>query len=134
MGAIQGSINNLLGTAAAGVALGKHAQEQKEAAIQEALDTKTKVGEEILEGGKQVEALEGEMTRVEKEEAALSDLKLKSDEDYDAYAELSEQVDLDRQKAAVALSMMKNKKKAIEMRNKRAEAVLKKAGLLGGKE
>ena len=31
MGAIQSSINNMLGTAAAGVALGKHAKEQQEA-------------------------------------------------------------------------------------------------------
>ena len=30
MGAIQSSINNMLGTAAAGVALGKHAKEQQE--------------------------------------------------------------------------------------------------------
>ena len=46
MGAIQGSINNMLGTVAAGVALGKHAAEQKEAAIEKAIDTRADLKEE----------------------------------------------------------------------------------------
>lgn len=63
MGAIQSSINNMLGTAAAGVALGKHAKEQQETKeIAKAGMAEKKAEEEI-----NLNELEDEQSKVQKE-------------------------------------------------------------------
>lgn len=60
MGAIQSSINNVIGTAAAGIVAAKHVHEQKEANINKAYD-------ELINIGSQAEALDAETNAAAKQ-------------------------------------------------------------------
>lgn len=155
MGAIQSSINQVLGTTAAGVTLAKHVSEQKEANklkeeenalakevqkkadIENAYDTFGDTGKELLEANESIDKLDVKKANINKEEKALADIMstpgaMKRPEDWDAYAELSEKIQDDKDAAAYALHTLKMKKEAIGMRKERSEGVLRKAGLLGG--
>lgn len=151
MGAIQSSINQVLGTAAAGVALGKHAVEAKETKklaeeqkVENALDAQVSIGREVLSTNEEQKATTSEIERVSKEQKALKDIAntpgaIRSQEDVSAYKELSRELNNDLLMAEVARRALVSKKKAISLRMERSADTLRKAGIIndlvsGGKK
>lgn len=140
MGAIQSSINSMLGTAAAGIALGKHAQEQKaakqeakEAKELQALETQVKIGEEIPQIEAQDRANESEVNRLTKEGMALKELSqtpeaFKSEEDIEAFKELKGEWNKDIEMAKIAHLTLAKKLQA------RRELYSRASKVLGGKK
>lgn len=137
MGAIQGSINNMLGTVAAGVALGKHAVEQKEAKLSQALSDASSVGEETVQNLESTEKAEAENKKLNKEWNALADLRksVKTDEDEEAWDELYEGLNNRQDKSILVERKLKAEQEAIKHKSERANKILEKFGYkIGGKK
>lgn len=109
MGAIQSSINNMLGTAAAGVALGKHAKEQQETKeIAKAGIAEKKAEEEI-----NLNELEEQQSKVQKELDYLNKGLIPDEGGTSAYANIHG-LDLskDIEKRNLVMSILQEKRKA----------------------
>ena len=130
MGAIQGSINNVIGTAAAGLAAAKHVHEQKEANINKAYDELINIGSQAKAVDTEANAAIEQMTNVAKEAKAWSTLEAKTPEDLQAKEELKQEIDWNEQKARVALETAKTKTIAMSRQAIRSNKILTRAGLI----
>ena len=134
MGAIQGSINNLLGTAAAGVALGKHAQEQKEAAIEKAIDTRAALKEETPKLVEEKGEVDKQKQEAERTGKAVEELEregaAKTFEDRATLLNWKMEGLNDMLMAQEAERALEAKTAAHNYRTNKVNKVLKKAGIL----
>lgn len=155
MGAIQGSLNQLVGTSLGAVAVGKHlseeekktkiAEEEQAAAkakeekmdIERAYDTLSSAGKEILATKKESESFNKKKAKTL---SLMDEAKTKSKADLQAGKipeSLAKQRDIMQYKediieANIALEALAAKKEAIKMRVERSNEVLRKAGIIGG--
>ena len=157
MGAIQSSINQVLGTTAAGVTLAKHIGEQQEAnklkeeenalakerQTESALNDLASVGEKKINLVDRILKEEKTQKNLFKENDALADLMknpeaMKSDKDKEAAAQLFSEQYISLKKSDQALKIMEAERLANKLKEKRAKDVLAKAGgyeeLTGGKK
>lgn len=157
MGAIQSSINQVLGTTAAGVTLAKHVSEQKEAnklkeeenalakdrQTESALNDLAAVGEKKLDLTDRILKEEKTQQHISKEFNAFEDLMsnpqaMKSEEDKKAASQLFSEQYISIKKSEQALKIMEAERLANQLKEKRAKEVLTKAGgyeeLTGGKK
>ena len=114
MGAIQDSINSMITTTAMGVAGAKHAFDKAADNLTAAKEGMIKMGDEMPELKKQVEAAKAGVKKAEADDNILNELAsdpvaMKGPEDAEALAELSKGVDTDRQMAEVALQTAQHK-------------------------
>ena len=141
MGAIQGAVNNVLGTAAVAATAVKHIGEQEQAKTDKAINDMVELGESGPKLKAESEGLTNELKRIGKENEALADLAknpeaIKSPEDKKALNELGQSLDKDREMAETALKTLEYKIMAKTELFNRAKKQLLKAGLveLAGKE
>lgn len=134
MGAIQSSINNLLGTAAAGVALGKHAQEQKEAAIEKAIDTRAALKEETPKLAEEFGDVQKQKQEAERNKEAIRELEnegaAKTLEDKATLLNWKMEGLNDMLMAQEAERALQSKVAAHNYRTNKVNKVLKRAGIL----
>jgi len=137
MGAIQNSINSMIGTvgalAGAKVKMDENQAIQAEVARNQALDIANEIP--ALENEKKDLALR--QTHVEANEKALNDIANTLDinssaKDLQAFSELSEEVDKDRKMADFAIKTYEGKVKAKTLQLQRLQKVIKRANGLRG--
>ena len=144
MGVIQGSLNQLAGTALGAAGTGMVAKkisedlkEKKEKEVENAYNTLSSSAKDSIELAKEFSDISAKGKQAEKDLKTLGEIRdtpgaIRSEKDEEAYAELYEQADNDLTAAFVAMKALKNKKTAIRMRVDRSQSILRKAGLLGG--
>ena len=132
MGAIQGAVNQMLGSAAVAATAVKHIGEQKEAAKTKALEDVISVGEDLPKLKEEAEGLANTNLNLAKEEEALYELgktqdAFKSQDDVEAYKSLRQGLDKDKEMAQVALNTVMDKIEA------RRQLLARSSKILGGK-
>lgn len=134
MGAIQNSLNSIMGTAAVGAYAAGKVSDIKQADIVAGEAAKKEVismAEDMPEIKNEIEAAKTGMANVLKDEKALGDIATTLDtsnqEDVKAFAELNEDVNKDRKMAELAMSTVEGKMKARSDQVKRLSKTIERA-------
>ena len=130
MGAIQGSINQIMGSIATAAVAGKHFSNQAANRLDMAKEGEIKLAEEMPEIKGSIESLNEKKKTIESDKNDLGDLinAVRSPEDAEAYLELSAEVNRDEKMAELAMTTLNQKLKARKSQLERFDKTIQSKG------